>query len=71
MTDMEFLERRVAQLEAENRSLRKSLEDEFAKAALAGFLAGLPGPVNPEMQKPLAAGLWSMAKTMVEMRGEG
>lgn len=69
MSDIEFLERQVRNLMLQNRALQQGLRDEFAKAALSGYMAGIRAQISPEKQIEIAKGLWSTADAMIETRG--
>ena len=66
MDDIEMLTAQNKNLDRENRKLRSSLRDEFAKAALAGLMVDMGSQAN--FSKSLAADAYKIADAMLEAR---
>ena len=67
--DIDMLQCQVRFLETENRTLRQNLRDEFAKAALTGYLASYEPLDDPiEYSKSIAGDCYVLADAMLEAR---
>lgn len=69
MSDEDILSSQVKFLERENRHLRNALRDDFAKAALVGYLASFEPTEEPvEYSESVARDCWVMADAMLATR---
>jgi hypothetical protein len=69
MDDIDMLNKQAQYLERENRKLRRTLRDEFAQAALTGYLASFEPTGEPtEFSQSIARDCYVMADAMLEAR---
>ena len=67
--DIDMALAQVRYLERENRALRRTLRDEFAMAALTGYLASFNADGDPvEVRSAIARDIWALADALLESR---